>query len=120
MRRMKSEPKKDFLEEAEDELDEREEKKRKLDSEIGPNVFPTPDVGEEVTVTWGADKYQPVQFNVIETPSFTRTTKVRAGETATDAMRRALSDCEKLAQEYFDKKLAMFARNHNRFRKTTE
>lgn len=103
-----------------DEEKRKEEGDRKLASDVGPNVFPSADIGEEVTVTWGADKYSPKQFNTIETPSFSRTTKVRPGETATDAMRRCYNEIKALAQESFDDKFRMFAKNYMRFAKQTD
>jgi uncharacterized Zn finger protein (UPF0148 family) len=64
----------------------------------------TDDVGEEVTVTWGEETFQPVQFNTFHVGPFTTNTRVRPGETRVQAMERAYAELEAFAEEIFERK----------------
>lgn len=102
------------------ETTKRVEQLRSKAEDIGPNVFPSGDEGETVTVRVESDKYSPKQYNTIATSSFEVTTKVRAGETHADAIRRVKTVLAVLAQEDFDDKLLAFSRNYMKFAKASD
>lgn len=56
--------------------------------DTGPNVFPTSDEGEVVSVTWGQETIRIAEYVSCVVGPFSSDTKVRAGETRSDAVRR--------------------------------
>lgn len=64
--------------------------------------------GDTVTVTWGAEKYAPIQYHNFDVGPFATTTTIRDGETAEEAIDRAKTFLGTVAREEFDKKSAGF------------
>lgn len=64
--------------------------------------------GDQITVTWGAEKYAPIQYNNFDVGPFSTTTTIREGETAEEATDRAKAFLATLAREEFDKKSVGF------------
>jgi hypothetical protein len=56
-----------------------------------------PDVGQEVTVTYGRELFAPVQYNNFECGPYSATSTIREGETRMGAMKRVLKDLEEFA-----------------------
>lgn len=75
---------------------------------VGPGVFPTGDEGDVVTAISAECLYTPKQYCSFRVGPFTVQTKVRAGETSADAMRRAQKAVDKLHDEAFEATLAKF------------
>lgn len=67
--------------------------------------------GVEVTVTWGTDKYQPVQFNVFEHGPFFVKVKCRKGESVVDAGSRAWAVAQSLAKATYPAKAQEYLAN---------
>ncbi len=70
---------------------------------------PNPDdVGETVSATWGEELYSPQQFCTFRVGSFTRTTKIREGETALDAKRRIYAEMRQMAEDERHEKMSIY------------
>lgn len=67
--------------------------------------------GDEVTVCWGPDRYQPVDYNSFEHGPFFVKTKVRAGETYSDAAARAWNAVVVLAKGAYPGKSQEYLEN---------
>lgn len=74
----------------------------------GPNVFPSGDEGERVVAISAECLYTPKQYTSFRVGPFTFETRVRAGETAADALRRAQRVVDKIHDEAFEATLARF------------
>ena len=70
--------------------------------------IPLAEVGDTVTVTWGEEMFSPVQYNNFRVGPFMATTKIRVGETAFTASRRALFELSKLAEVEFETKATAY------------
>ncbi len=107
-----AEPKRDVIadarQRAHDEGERRDRAARKAEGDAGPNVFPSGDEGETVTVEGGGYLFAPKQFNNLTTARFATTTRVRSGETRVDAMRRARAQIAIMEREDFEARLKVF------------
>lgn len=74
----------------------------------GPNVFPSGDEGDTVTAVSAESLYTPKQYTSFRVGPFTVQTRVRAGETSVDALRRAQKAVDKIHDETFEVTLAKF------------
>src|SRR5262249_10354220 len=63
-------------------------------------VIPIPDIAEEstVTVTWGVERFSPINYSWFEVGPFQATTRVRPGESRVDAMKRVMSELSVFAE----------------------
>lgn len=84
------------------------EPKQGADLGVGPNVFPTQDIGEEVEVSWAKESIKVADYCNCDIGPFSTTSKVRAGENRSDAIRRVYAELERLAEEIRDRKIASF------------
>lgn len=75
---------------------------------VGPSVFPTADEGDIVTAVDGERLYAPKQYTAFRVGPFTVQTRVRAGETTMDALRRASASAVKMGDEEFAVKLPKY------------
>lgn len=64
--------------------------------------------GEQLTVTWGKELFQPLKFHNFEVGSFVLTVTIRQGETVAEAAGRAQRELEQLAHREFREKLAAY------------
>lgn len=60
------------------------------------------DTGDEVTACWGPEKYSPYRYQPFELGPFIAKTKVRPGETGSQAMARAYRVCLGFAKSAWD------------------
>jgi hypothetical protein len=78
---------------------------------IMKDIIDERDAGDLVSVTWGAEKFSPVQYHTFDLGPFSYTTKVRPGETPAEAAQRAYKVCERIARETYVDKRDEFLRN---------
>lgn len=62
------------------------------------------EAGAEVTVTWGKEYFQLIQFNGFDVGPISLTTRVREGETVGQAVARAAAALETAAQAEYQRK----------------
>jgi hypothetical protein len=67
-----------------------------------------PDAGDEVSATWGREKYSPVQYNDCDVGPFSGTTHVRAHESRAQAFARLTGELTALAEAERERKLNAF------------
>lgn len=64
--------------------------------------------GEQLTVTWGKELFQPLRYHNFEVGSFVLTVTIRRGETVYSAFDRAQKELAQLAEMEFREKLAAY------------
>jgi hypothetical protein len=83
-----------------------------FDLEARRSAAPPEEPGEfdaaELTVTWGREHVQPVQFCGLDLGPFSMTVRVRAGETTQAAASRAFSALDVIAEAEYRRKLPQF------------
>ncbi len=65
-------------------------------------------VGDRVTVTFGAQKFSPVQYHVLDIGPFSMETTVQKGETDEQAMERAYRSLAETARQAFKREMPPF------------
>jgi len=59
------------------------------------------EAGTKLTVTWGPEKFSPVQYQTFDVGPFSTSVTIGAGETGEEAHARAMTWLRKLAVEQF-------------------
>lgn len=80
-----------------------------LDGEQPPD--PLDDLGEDVeelTVTWGRQHVQPVQYQGMDVGPFSLTLRLREGETLQQAYNRGMARLEEMARRDYEHRLPKF------------
>lgn len=81
---------------------------RKLHEDRGTGVGIEPDDegGDEITITFGAQKYAPIQYQSFDIGPFTVRTVRRPGETFAEVYARVAPELRAMAEQEFKERLA--------------